>query len=93
VRFTLLPQLEWIIRRWPSTPTDAVRPGGFLLFCNERLLGSDQPTWPLTEALAAFALGLDIGAGLPVTMKRRMLKARRATVWSLRDGGTKPPLS
>ena len=26
-----------------------VRPGGFLPFCNERLLGSDQPTWPLTE--------------------------------------------
>jgi hypothetical protein len=25
-----------------------VRPGGFLLFCNERLLGSDRPTWPLT---------------------------------------------
>ncbi len=26
-----------------------VRPGGFLPFCNERLLGSGQPTWPLTE--------------------------------------------
>jgi hypothetical protein len=26
-----------------------VRPGGFLPFCNERLLGSSQPTWPLTE--------------------------------------------
>jgi hypothetical protein len=26
-----------------------VRPGGFLPFCNERLLGSDRPTWPLTE--------------------------------------------
>ncbi len=26
-----------------------VRPGGFLEFCNERLLGSDRPTWPLTE--------------------------------------------
>jgi Protein of unknown function with HXXEE motif len=26
-----------------------VRPGGFLPFCNERLLGSDEPTWPLTE--------------------------------------------
>jgi hypothetical protein len=25
-----------------------VRPGGFLPFCNERLLGSDRPTWPLT---------------------------------------------
>lgn len=141
-----------------------VRPGGFLPFCNERLLGSDQPTWPLTErdgfhvnvtlgwgtaiaaaalwrrsampaavvlwmeagntalhtgmavrerrynpgvitgvalmgvhtaasaralhrsgrlgrreAVAAFALGLVIDAGLPVTMKRRMRQARRAT--------------
>jgi hypothetical protein len=26
-----------------------VRPGGFLPFCNERLLGSREPTWPLTE--------------------------------------------
>jgi hypothetical protein len=26
-----------------------VRPGGFLPFCNERLLGSDEPTWPLSE--------------------------------------------
>lgn len=138
-----------------------VRPGGFLPFCNERLLGSDRPTWPLTErdgfhvnvtlgwataiaaaalwrrsalpaavvlwmeagnaalhtgmavrerrynpgvvtgialmgvhaaasaralrrsgrlgrreAAAAFALGLGIDAGLPITMKRRMRRAR-----------------
>lgn len=26
-----------------------VRPGGFLSFCNEELLGSDRPDWPLTE--------------------------------------------
>ena len=26
-----------------------VRPGGFLPFCNQRLLGSASPTWPLTE--------------------------------------------
>jgi hypothetical protein len=25
-----------------------VRPGGFLPFCNEQLLGSDRPDWPLT---------------------------------------------
>jgi hypothetical protein len=141
-----------------------VRPGGFLPFCNERLLGSDQPTWPLTErdgfhvnvtlgwgtaiaaaalwrrsampaavvlwmevgntalhagmaarerrynpglmtgvalmavhaaasaralhrsqrlsrgeAVTAFALGLAIDAGLPVTMKRRMRRAGRGT--------------
>ncbi len=139
-----------------------VRPGGFLPFCNERLLGSDEPTWPLTErdgfhvnvtlgwstaiaaaalwrqsvlpaavvlwmeagntalhagmavrerrynpgvvtgvalmgvhaatsaralrrsgrlsrteAAAAFAIGIAIDAGLPVTMKRRMRRARR----------------
>jgi Protein of unknown function with HXXEE motif len=138
-----------------------VRPGGFLPFCNEQLLGSDRPTWPLTErdgfhvnvtlgwstaiaaaalwrrsalpaavilwmeagntalhagmavrerrynpgvvtgvalmgvhaaasaralhrsgrlghreAVAAFAVGLAIDAGLPVTMKRRMRRAR-----------------
>jgi hypothetical protein len=26
-----------------------VRPDGFLPFCNERLLESERPTWPLTE--------------------------------------------
>jgi Protein of unknown function with HXXEE motif len=26
-----------------------VWPGGFLPFCNTRLLGSDRPDWPLTE--------------------------------------------
>jgi hypothetical protein len=26
-----------------------VWPGGFLPFCNEQLLGSDRPDWPLTE--------------------------------------------
>jgi Protein of unknown function with HXXEE motif len=26
-----------------------VRPGGFLPFCNQRLLDSPRPTWPLTE--------------------------------------------
>jgi hypothetical protein len=26
-----------------------VVPGGFLPFCNEQLLGSDRPDWPLTE--------------------------------------------
>jgi hypothetical protein len=141
-----------------------VRPGGFLPFCNERLLVSDRPTWPLTvrdgfhvnvtlgwgtaiaaaalwrrsampaavvlwmeagntalhagmavrerrynpgvvtgvalmgvhaaasaralrrsgrlgpgQALAAFAVGLLVDAGLPATMKRRMRRAARAT--------------
>jgi hypothetical protein len=26
-----------------------VWPGGFLPFCNQRLLGSDRPDWPLTD--------------------------------------------
>jgi hypothetical protein len=29
-----------------------VRPGGFLPFCNQQLLGSDRPDWPLTERVA-----------------------------------------
>jgi len=28
-----------------------VRPGGFLPFCNRRLLGSDRADWPLTERI------------------------------------------
>jgi hypothetical protein len=28
-----------------------VRPGGFLPFCNQRLLGSGSPEWPLTERI------------------------------------------
>jgi hypothetical protein len=152
-----------------------VRPGGFLPFCNERLLGSDRPTWPLTErdgfhvnvtlgwgtavaaaalwrrsaipaaivlwmevgnaalhagmavrerrynpgvatgialmathaaasagslrrsgrlgrrgAVAAFAIGFAIDAGLPVTMKRRMRRAGRGSWASGTDG---PPIA
>ncbi len=37
-----------------------VRPGGFLPFANQRLLGSDQPDWPLTERLA-FHINVSIG--------------------------------
>jgi hypothetical protein len=39
-----------------------VRPGGFLPFCNERLLGSEQPTWPLTER-DGFHVNVTIGWG------------------------------
>jgi hypothetical protein len=39
-----------------------VRPGGFLEFCNERFLGSGQPTWPLTERLG-FHINVTIGWG------------------------------
>jgi hypothetical protein len=39
-----------------------VRPGGFLPFCNQRLLGSDQPTWPLTER-DGFHVNVTLGWG------------------------------
>jgi Protein of unknown function with HXXEE motif len=39
-----------------------VRPGGFLPFCNERLLGSAEPTWPLTERLG-FHVNVTLGWG------------------------------
>lgn len=39
-----------------------VRPGGFLEFCNERFLGSGQPTWPLTERLG-FHVNVTLGWG------------------------------
>jgi hypothetical protein len=39
-----------------------VRPGGFLPFCNQRLLGSDRPTWPLTERLG-FHVNVTLGWG------------------------------
>jgi len=37
-----------------------VRPGGFLPFCNHRVLGSDRPTWPLTERVG-FHVNVTIG--------------------------------
>lgn len=42
-----------------------VRPGGFLPFCNERLLGSDRPTWPLTER-DGFHVNVTVGWGTAV---------------------------
>jgi hypothetical protein len=39
-----------------------VRPGGFLPFCNERLLRSGQPAWPLT-ARDGFHVNVTIGWG------------------------------
>jgi hypothetical protein len=69
-----------------------VRPGGFLPFCNERLLGSSEPPWPLTErlgfhvnvtlgwgsAIAAAALGGDEAADAP----RRRLRPERVSAAS-----------
>ena len=37
-----------------------VWPGGFLRFCNERLLGSDRPAWPLTERVG-FHVNVTLG--------------------------------
>jgi Protein of unknown function with HXXEE motif len=42
-----------------------VGPGGFLPFCNERLLGSDRPTWPLTER-DGFHVNVTLGWGTAV---------------------------
>lgn len=39
-----------------------MRPGGFLPFCNERLLGSNRPTWPLTER-DGFHVNVTVGWG------------------------------
>ncbi len=41
------------------------RPGGFLPFCNERLLGSEEPAWPLTERLG-FHVNVTMGWGSAV---------------------------
>jgi hypothetical protein len=42
-----------------------VRPGGFLPFCNERLLNSRRPTWPLTER-DGFHVNVTLGWGSAV---------------------------
>jgi hypothetical protein len=53
-----------------------VRPGGFLPFCNKRLLGSDEPTWPLSER-DGFHVNVTVGwssafrAALPARRARR----------------------
>jgi hypothetical protein len=39
-----------------------VRPGGFLPFCNERLLGSGEPAWPLSER-DGFHVNVTVGWG------------------------------
>lgn len=42
-----------------------VRPGGFLPFANQRLLGSREPTWPLTERLG-FVVNVPVGWGTAI---------------------------
>jgi hypothetical protein len=60
-----------------------VWPGGFLPFCNQRLLGSDQPDWPLTER-DGFHVNVTFGwvsavAGL--ALWRRTPVAAAAVLW------------
>ena len=49
---------------WPSLVShqseEWVWPGGFLSFCNTRLLGSDRRDWPLTER-DGFHVNVSIG--------------------------------
>jgi len=42
-----------------------VRPGGFLPFCNQELLGSDRADWPLTERIA-FHVNITAGWGTAI---------------------------
>jgi Protein of unknown function with HXXEE motif len=60
-----------------------VWPGGFLPFCNQRLLGSDQPDWPLTER-KGFHVNVTVGwvsavAGLALWRRTPVVAA--AVLW------------
>jgi hypothetical protein len=60
-----------------------VWPGGFLPFCNQRLLGSDRPDWPLTER-DGFHVNVTVGwlsavAGL--ALWRRTAVVGAAVLW------------
>jgi hypothetical protein len=60
-----------------------VRPGGFLPFCNERLLGSDQPTWPLTER-DGFHVNVTLGWGTAIAaaaLWRRSAMPAAVVLW------------
>ncbi len=60
-----------------------VRPGGFLPFCNERLLGSERPTWPLTER-DGFHVNVTLGWGSAVAgalLWRRTPAVAAAVLW------------
>jgi len=61
-----------------------VRPGGFLPFCNERLLGSDRPTWPLTER-DGFHVNVTAGWGTAVAaavLWRRSAAPATVVLWA-----------
>jgi hypothetical protein len=60
-----------------------VRPGGFLPFCNERLLGSDRPTWPLSER-DGFHVNVTVGWGTAIaaaTLWRRSAVPATVVLW------------
>src|ERR1700729_4271760 len=60
-----------------------VRPGGFLPFCNERLLGSDRPTWPLTER-DGFHVNVTLGWSTAIAaaaLWRRSAMPAAAVLW------------
>jgi hypothetical protein len=64
-----------------------VRPGGFLPFCNRRLLGSDADAWPLSERLG-FHVNVSAGWGsaLAATLLWRRSAAPAAAVLCIEAG-------
>ena len=64
-----------------------VRPGGFLEFCNGRLMGSDRPTWPLTER-DGFHVNVTIGwsTALAAALLWRRTPAPAALVLGIEAG-------
>jgi len=64
-----------------------VRPGGFLEFCNERLLGSRRPAWPLTERIG-FHVNVTLGWGsaLAAALLWRRTAAPAALVLGIEAG-------
>ena len=59
-----------------------VRPGGFLPFCNERLLGSEAPTWPLTER-DGFHVNVTLGWGSAIVAKALWRRSAAPAVFVL----------
>jgi hypothetical protein len=60
-----------------------VRPGGFLPFCNRRLLGSDDDAWPLTER-DGFHVNVSLGwtsAAVAALLWRRTPAPAVAVLW------------